>query len=197
MEQVTSTHGLLARIEQGDESAFTTLFEKYQKRLALLIHYKLSPGLRRLADVEDVLQETFLEAFRDLKQFQYQKPGGFLGWLSRVADHVIADTARFHGRRKRRADLVRFRSEGTPDGPEPVDSATPSRLLAEKEGLRDLIQKLDQLPEDYRRAILLAKVEGLSNAEMAQQLGRSREAAALLLHRAIKRFRAIQESDKR
>jgi RNA polymerase sigma factor (sigma-70 family) len=110
---------------------------------------------------------------------------------------VIADTARFHGREKRRADLVRFRSEGNPDGPEPVDSATPSRLLAEKEELQALIQKLDQLPEDYRRAILLAKVEGLSNAEMAEQLGRTREAAALLLHRAIKRFRTIQESDKR
>jgi len=193
MEQATSTYDLLARIEQGDESAFTTLFEKYQKRLALLIHYKLSLGLRRMADVEDVLQETFLEAFRDINQFRYEKPGAFLGWLSRIADHVIADTARFHGRRKRRADLVRFRSAGNPDGPEPVDSATPSRLLAEKENLLALIQKLDQLPEDYRRAILLAKVEGLSNAEMAERLGRTREAAALLLHRAIKRFRALQE----
>src|SRR5215475_9236772 len=197
MQQATSTYDLLARIEQGDESAFTTLFEKYQKRLALLIHYKLGLGLRRLAEVEDVLQETFLEAFRDLKQFRYQKPGGFLGWLSRIADHVIADTARFHGREKRRADLVRFRSEGNPDGPEPVDSETPSRLLAEKEGLLALVKKLDRLPEDYRRAILLAKVEGLSNAEMAEQLGRTREAAALLLHRAIKRFRVIQESDNR
>jgi len=197
MEQATSTYDLLARIEQGDESAFTTLFEKYQKRLALLIHYKLSLGLRRMADVEDVLQETFLEAFRDINQFRYEKPGAFLGWLSRIADHVIADTARLHGRRKRRADLVRFRSAGNPDGPEPVDSATPSRLLAEKENLLALIQKLDQLPEDYRRAILLAKVEGLSNAEMAERLGRTREAAALLLHRAIKRFRALQESDDR
>src|SRR5262245_35321477 len=197
MEQATSTYDLIARIEQGDESAFTTLFEKYQKRLALLIHYKLSLELRRLADVEDVLQETFLEAFRDLKQFRYQKPGAFLGWLSRIADHVIADTARFQGRQKRRADLVRFRSEGNPNGPEPVDSVTPSRLLAEKEELQALIQKLDQLPEDYRRAILLVKVEGLSNAEMAEQLGRTREAAALLLHRAIKRFREIQGSDNR
>src|SRR5215813_1331302 len=196
MEQATSTYDLLARIEQGDESAFTTLFEKYQKRLALLIHYKLSLGIRRLADVEDVLQETFLEAFRDIRQFRYEKPGAFLGWLSRIADHVIADTARFHGRQKRRADLVRFRSVGNPDGPEPADSATPSRLLAEKEELQALIQKLDRLPEDYRRAILLAKVEGLSNAEMAEQMGRTREAAALLLHRAIKRFRALQELDK-
>ena len=197
MEQPTSTYDLLARIEQGDEYAFRALFVKYQKRLALLIHYKLGHEMRRLADVEDVLQETFLEAFRDIKMFRYEKPGGFLSWLSRIADHVIADTARFHGRRKRRADLVRFRSAGNPDGPEPVDSATPSRLLAEKENLLALIQKLDQLPEDYRRAILLAKVEGLSNAEMAERLGRTREAAALLLHRAIKRFRALQESDDR
>jgi RNA polymerase sigma-70 factor (ECF subfamily) len=153
--------------------------------------------MRRLSDVDDALQETFLEAFRDLERFRYEKPGGFLSWLSRIADHVIADAARFHGRQKRRADLVRFRSVGTPDGPDPVDSETPSRLLAEKESLEALIRKLDSLPEDYRRAILLAKVEGLSNAEMAEQLGRSREAVALLLHRAIKRFRAIQESDKR
>jgi len=197
MEQPTSTYDLIARIEQGDESAFTPLFEKYQKRLALLIHYKLGHELRRLADVEDVLQETFLEAFRDINRFRYEKPGAFLSWLSRIADHVIADAARFHGRQKRRAELVRFRSVGTPDGADPADGATPSRLLAEKEGLQALIQKLDGLPEDYRRAILLAKVEGLSNAEMAEQLGRSKEAAALLLHRAIKRFRAIQESGER
>ena len=197
MGQVTSTYDLLARVEQGDEDAFTALFDKYQKRLALLIYYKLSREMRRLADAEDVLQETFLEAFRDIKRFRYEKPGGFLSWLSKIADHVIADAARFHGRQKRRAEIVRFRSVGTPDGPEPVDSATPSRLLAEKESLQALIQKLDSLPEDYRRAILLAKVEGLSNAEMAEQLGRSREAAALLLHRAIKRFRAIQEQDIR
>jgi RNA polymerase sigma-70 factor, ECF subfamily len=195
MDQATTTYDLLDRLVKGDESAFTTLFERYQKRLALLIHYKLSPELRRITEVEDVLQETFLEAFRDIKQFRYEKPGGFLGWLSRIADHVVADTARFHGRQKRRAaDLARFRSAGNPDGPEPVDSATPSRVLAEKEKLLALIRRLDQLPEDYRRVILLAKVEGLSNAELAEQLGRTREAVALLLHRAIKRFRALQES---
>jgi RNA polymerase sigma-70 factor (ECF subfamily) len=145
--------------------------------------------------VEDVLQETFIEAFRDIKHFQYERPGSFMQWLARIAEHVIADTARFHGRQKRRADnLVRFRSVGNPNGPDPVDSLTPSRVLAEKEKVLALIQKLEHLPEDYRQVILLAKVEGLSNAELARQLGRTREATALLLHRAIKRFRALQES---
>lgn len=196
MEPVTSTYDLLDRFGKGDASAFGLLFERHQKRLAVLIHYKLSPELRRLTEVEDVLQETFFKAFRDLKQFQYEKPGSFLGWLAAIADHVIADTARFHGRQKRRAaEVVRFRSAGTPDGFEPADSETPSRLLAEKESLRALIEKLDQLPDEYRQVILLAKVEGISNAEIATRLGRTKEATALLLHRAIKRFRGLQKSD--
>jgi len=94
MEQVKSTHDLLDKISRGDESAFTSLFERYQKRLALLIHYKLSPELRRLTEVEDVLQETFLEAFRDIKQFRYENPGGFFGWLSRIAQPAARATHR-------------------------------------------------------------------------------------------------------
>lgn len=84
MDQVTSTHDLIERIQGGDEIAFTNLFDKYQKRLAVLIHYKLSPELRRFAEVEDVLQDTLLEAFRDINRFRYEKPGSFLAWLGQV-----------------------------------------------------------------------------------------------------------------
>lgn len=54
-----------------------------------------------------------------------------------------------------------------------------------------LLARLDALSEEYRQAILLAKIEGLSTAELAERLGKSRQAAALLLHRALKRFRAL------
>jgi DNA-directed RNA polymerase specialized sigma24 family protein len=53
---------------------------------------------------------------------------------------------------------------------------------------------LSALPEDYRQAILMAKIEGLSTAEMAERLGKSREAVALLVYRAVKRFRALRET---
>jgi DNA-directed RNA polymerase specialized sigma24 family protein len=56
-----------------------------------------------------------------------------------------------------------------------------------------LLDKLNALPEDYRQAILLMKVEGLSTPEAAERLGKSKEATALLLHRAVKRFRALEE----
>jgi RNA polymerase sigma-70 factor (ECF subfamily) len=194
MPAVTSSYGLIARIKDGNREAFTALFSKYRPRLAVLIHYRMSPELARLVEVDDVLQEAFLKAFHDLDQFTYRGPGSFMSWLARIADHVMADLARSQGRQKRHAaELLRFRSESNPTGPEPVDTKTPSRVLAEEEGVHGLLETLKALPEDYRRAILLMKVEGLSTKEAAERLRKSKEATALLLHRALKRFRSLQD----
>jgi RNA polymerase sigma-70 factor (ECF subfamily) len=183
----------LERIKEGDRQALSDLFQRNTRRLAVLVHYKLNPELRRFADIDDVVQETLLEAYRDIDQFEYRKPGSFLNWLARIADHVIADLSRSQGRQKRAAQVVPFKSESNPAGPEPVVSLTPSRILAEKEGLALLIARLDRLPDNYREAILLAKVEGLTTQQLAERLGQSRESVALLLHRAVKRFRALED----
>jgi RNA polymerase sigma factor (sigma-70 family) len=191
MDSQSTTFDLIKRFRSGDRDAFTTLFEKYQRRLAVLIHYKLRPEKRHAEDVEEILQETFCAAFKDLRSFQYRSPGSFLKWLSRIADHIIIDTARRQNRQKRRVDLTRFRSDTHPQGLEPMDSRSPSRILEEREKLAALLDKFNALPEQYRRIIMMAKIEGLSTTEMAQRLGQPREAVALLLHRAIQRFRAI------
>ena len=194
MGSPTSTFGLIERFRSGDEEAFAELFAKYRPRLAVLIHYKLSAELRERVEVDDILQEVFLAAASEMAKFTYRSPGSFMAWLARIADHVIIDTARFEGRQKRRAaEMLRFRSESNPDGADPATSTTPSRLFAEKEAVRLLLERLNALPEDYRRVILLAKVEGFSTAEMAERLGKSREAVALLLHRAIQRLRQLQQ----
>jgi RNA polymerase sigma factor (sigma-70 family) len=59
--------------------------------------------------------------------------------------------------------------------------------------MRQFVETLNMLPEDYRRVILLAKVEGLSTSEVAERLEKSKEATSLLLHRAIKRLHSLQE----
>ena len=192
MKAATTTYELIDRIRNGDQEAFSVLFRKYRSRLAVLIHYRMGPELGRNYEVDDILQETFLQAFRDFDQFTYRTPGSFMSWLARIADHVLADLARAQGRQKRQAaEMLRFRSESNPAGPEPVDSKTPSRVLAEAEGVRGLLDQLNSLPQDYRQAILLMKVEGLSTSEAAARLGKSNEAMALLLHRALKRFRSL------
>src|SRR5262249_14292516 len=161
-EPVTSSHGLVERVQKGDQEAFSLLFEKYRTRLAVIIHCRLGASLRRDADVDDVIQETLLRAFRDIERFEYRVPGSFMSWLSRIADHVIVDMARAQTRQKRAGEPVRFRSESNPGGPEPVDSYTPSRIFRENESLGRFVETLGRLPEDYRTVILLAKVEGLT-----------------------------------
>ncbi len=190
MNSPTSTFALLEKARAGDEQALSRAFEKYRRRLAVLVYYKLSPQTRNFSEVEDLVQETLLRAFRDLGGFSYQSPGSFLRWLSSIADHVIIDRLRYQNRACRAGDQVRFRSESNPQGPDPADSATPSRIFAQQEAVERLLARLDVLPEEYRHAILMAKVEGLSTAEMAERLGKSREAVAVLVYRAVQRFRA-------
>jgi RNA polymerase sigma-70 factor (ECF subfamily) len=194
MASPTSTFTLLEKAKAGDEEALSRAFEKCRRRLAVLVHFKLSPHTREFSEVEDVVQETCLRAFRDLDGFTYQSPGSFLRWLSAIADHVIVDRVRYAGRARRAGEEVPFRSPSNPLGPEPADTKTPSRLFAQKEAVERLLDRLGALPEDYRQAIVMAKIEGLSTAEMAERLGKSREAVALLVYRAVKRFRALRET---
>lgn len=193
MGQATSSLILIQRIKRGEREAFSPLFEKYRSRLGIWIGYRLGEGVRQHMEVDDVVQETFLRAFQEFNRFTYESPGSFFRWLSAIAEHVIIDKARYYGREKRKAEeVLRLRSPSNPGGPEPVDSSTPSRRLSKREDIEQLLRSLDALPEDYRQAILLAKVEGLTTQELAERIGKSREAAALLLHRALKRLREIR-----
>ena len=187
----TSTFDLLEQARNGDQQALSWAFEKYRRRLAVLVHFQR--GSRGFADTEDVVQESCLRAFRDIEGFRYQSPGSFFRWLSTLADHVMVDRVRYEHRECRAGEEVRFRSETNPLGPDPVDTQTPSRLLAQRQSVDRLLDRLQALPEDYRQAILMAKIERLSTAEMAERLGKSREAVALLVYRAVKRFRELSD----
>jgi RNA polymerase sigma-70 factor (ECF subfamily) len=188
----TTSCGAVEKVKGGDYDAFAALFAKYRRRLAALLRYKAGPELLAAVEVDDLLQETFLQAFRDIQRFHYTAPGSFWNWLASIAGNVVLDAVRFEGRQKRNAaDVVRFRSASNPGGPDPVDRKTPTLLLSEKESVRALFARLEALPPDYREAIVLAKVEGLPTAEIAARMGKTREAVALLLHRGLKRLRAL------
>lgn len=193
MDLQTSTCDLVERFKRGDQTAFSMLFGKYHRRLAVVVHYKMSEELRGRLEVDDILQDVFLAAAQGLGRFTYQNPGSFMAWLSRIASDTIVDAARHQNRKKRCAEeLLRFRSESNPNGPEPVDFATPSRVFAQQESLQILLRKLDALPTEYRDVILMAKFEGLTTSEISERLGKSREKVALTLHRALKRFRETE-----
>ena len=139
----TSTFDLLEQARAGSRDALSRAFEKHRRRLAVLVYFKLGSRVREFDEAEDVVQETCLRAFRDIGSFTYRwaRPA-FFRWLRAIADHVITDRVRYHNRECRAGDEVRFRSESNPLGPEPVDSKTPSRLLAQREAVVRLLDGL-------------------------------------------------------
>jgi RNA polymerase sigma-70 factor (subfamily 1) len=194
MEPATSTFDLLEQARRGDQEALSRAFERYRRRLAVLIHFKL--GGRDFAEAEDAVQETCLRAFRAIDGFRYESPGSFFRWLASIASHVVIDRARYSSRARRGGEELPFRSESNPAGPEPADTRTPSGLYAQQEAVDRLLARLSALPDHYREAILMAKVEGLTTAEMAERLGKSRDEVAQLVFRAVQRFRALCEAPR-
>lgn len=192
MQNQTTSFDLLERARRGDDRAFEAIFQRYRSRLSVLIHYRMSDALRRDWDVDDVLQEVFLRAARDLAGFHYRGPTSLFRWLAQIAHHVLADAARSGARAKRDGGAaVRFRSESNPAGFEPVDTNTPSRVMRRQEAIGDWNAKLAALPEDYRDVIVMARMEGLTTAEIAERMGKTREQVSLLLHRALKKYRGM------
>lgn len=189
----TSTFALLEKARAGDAASLSEAFEMHRRRVAVLIYYKLGGSPRDFALVEDLVQETCLLAFRDLDGFTYRSPGSFFRWLASIADHVVIDHIRYQARERRAGEEVRFRSPSNPAGPEPADTCTPSRVFAQHQAVERLVARLDLLPADYRQALVLARIEGLTTAEIAARMGKSREAVALLVYRAVKRLRALTQ----
>lgn len=112
-------------------------------------------------DAEDLTQEVFVRVFRSLPSYT---PGTFEGWLHRITTNLFLDLAR---RRQR----IRF--EGLGDeadarlcGAEP----TPSQAFDQRHLDLDIVAALEDLPAEYRAAVVLCDIEGLSYTEIAQVL---------------------------
>jgi RNA polymerase sigma-70 factor (ECF subfamily) len=112
-------------------------------------------------DAQDLVQEVLLRVRRGLGTYQ---PGNLEGWLSRIATNAFLDEVR---RRRRRA------VELLPDEPERVIPPAPSAdVAAEAEALpHDVHQALQRLTPDYRAAVVLCDVIGLSYEEISATLG--------------------------
>ena len=149
--------------------------------------------------MEDVVQEICLRAFRDIDRFHYQSPGSFLRWLSTIADQSIVDRVRYRDRgtpRRRRNPLPLAKQSRS--APNPPTAELPAACSRQQEAVERLLARLSRLARrTIGRRSSWPRVEGLSTAEMAERLGKSREAVALLVYRAVKRFRELSARRRR
>jgi RNA polymerase sigma factor (sigma-70 family) len=121
--------------------------------------YRLS-GNR--ADAEDLTQETFVRVFKSLAEYT---PGTFEGWLHRITTNLFLDMVR---RRQR----IRFDALPDDAGDRLASSAAgPEQAYAEMHLDPEVQEALDALPADFRAAVVLCDLEGLSYEEIAATLG--------------------------
>ena len=178
----SGTADLVARAKAGSPEALNLLYERISVRLLAFIRLRLGRDLRSRLESRDILQATMLKSLEHLQEFRGQETRSLIGWLARIAEHEIRDCADYHHRQRR--DAARETSL-TDDAPVPaVSRSALSRVILDEEAQR-LEAALESLPEAQREVILLRKFEELSFAEIGARLGRSEDAARMLLARAM------------
>ena len=137
------------------------------------------------ADAEDLTQETFVRVFRSLHTYQ---PGTFEGWLHRITTNLFLDQAR---RKQRiRMDAMGEEADRYASGDQ---LAAPERAFEHGNLDRDIQQALDELAPEYRAAVVLCDIEGLSYEEIAVTLGIKLGTVRSRIHRARARLRVSLE----
>ncbi len=166
------------KVREGDFEAFEQLVDKYEARIYR--HLKKMVGDSRQA--EDLLQETFLNAYRGMDRFS--GASSFSTWLFKIA----TNNALMYLRRVR-PESVEYDDEILSDvDPRMIAPAghflsKPDEVLLSKEGRRKIEAAIEELPVIYRSAIILRDVEGFSLQEVAHILDCSLPAVKSRLHR--------------
>jgi len=134
-------------------------------------------------DAEDITQETFIRVFRSLDGF---RPGSFEGWLHRITTNVFLDMVR---RRQR------IRMEALPEETDRIAGREPSPEQAFQDANLDpdLQAALDELIPEFRAAVVLCDVEGLSYEEIGATLGVKLGTVRSRIHRGRQALRASIE----
>jgi RNA polymerase sigma-70 factor, ECF subfamily len=153
---------LVVRAQQGDKKAFGLLVEKYHRKLGRL----LGRMIRDQAEVEDVVQESFIKAYRALPNFRGDS--AFYTWLYRIGINTAKNYLVSQGRRPQVMQEVEIEDvENFDSGYEMRTTDTPETALMTKQIAQTVNDTVANLPEELRTAITLREIEGLSYEEIA------------------------------
>jgi RNA polymerase sigma-70 factor, ECF subfamily len=169
--------------------------ECFRSYLLLLAQMRLDRKLRGKLDASDVVQQTLLEAHQAMESFRGGDTAVQAAWLRQVLARNLANAVRDLTRAKR--DVRKERSlQGDLDASASklenwlaADQSSPSQKAERHEGALRLAEALAQLPETQREAVVLRHFQGLSLAEIAEQLECTTAAVTGLLHRGLKNLR--------
>ena len=159
-EQLTD-QDLVKRVQQGDKKAFNLLVIRYQNKVAGLLTRYISPN-----DIPDVVQESFIKAYRSIDSFRGDS--AFYTWLYRIAVNTAKNYLTAQGRRPPNEDILAEDAESYDVGTNLRDVDTPENEMLSNELKKIVFDTIKGLQEDLRTAITLRELEGLSYEEIAE-----------------------------
>jgi RNA polymerase sigma-70 factor (ECF subfamily) len=153
---------LVERVKSGETQAFDLLVRKYQHKVYGLVSRFLSDP----AAVEDVVQESFIKAYRSLDRFRGDS--AFYTWLYRIAVNTAKNHLVARGRRPPDADIDASEAEqiGAPEAMR--EMGTPEDMALSKEMSQKVLEVVEGLPPDLRTALTLREIDGLTYEEIAK-----------------------------
>ena len=163
---LASDERLVEQVRAGSEQAFEALVDRYQESVLTFCTHML--GSRD--EAEDVGQQTFIAAYRDLKRSE--APIAFRPWLYGIARH------------RGLSALRRRRVRAVGEIPEPAPTSNLAAEVDMREDLRALLVDIGRLPDEQRAALVLAVLEGLSHEEIGEILGCPRAKVKALVFQA-------------
>ena len=164
---------LIAAWQRGEEQAAAELVRRHARALARFLAGAGAPD----ADVEDLVQDTFIRAFRAVDRFRGQCQ--FRTWLLTIGGNVLKD----HGRRAARHKVVPLDEGLAASGGDPHERAEAGETEAR------LAAGVGELPRLQREVFLLRAQQGLEYDEIAAALDTTEGAARVHYHHAVKRLK--------
>lgn len=190
---------LLESASRGDVRAVEELLVRHLGDLDLFVRRRAS-GLPRGKDsASDLVQSICLTVLVRLhdERLEYRGEAQFRAWLYEAAQLAIQERRRYWATDKRDPGRERRapaeESGRSPEEHLPRRSPTPSEVVVLGEETERAQRLLAELPESYRRVIVLARVEGLSHRDVAQRMGITESASRMLLSRALRRLAHLAE----
>ena len=176
---------VLARARQGDSEAFRTLVEKHSRN-AFRLAYRMTGNEQ---DAEDVVQESFLRAYRHLGRFEARADFGT--WLYRIVANCAVELLRTRQSRQTRARMEPLDDVAVAPA---AETPGPERLAESAEIKRRVAAALENLSPLERAAFTLRHYEGRTIEEIGRTLRLRTSAAKHAVFRAVKKLRVDLEA---
>jgi RNA polymerase sigma-70 factor (ECF subfamily) len=200
-----SKDALIRMAVAGDRTALAQLLYLHHRPLARLLSRQLRFSEKHLVNLEDVQQETYLRAFRDIHSFEGSDCPTFARWLSAIAIHRLQNAVKAARAQKRngRWTQVNRTKLGLSSSLDDLaiqlsdHAESPSSAAARREAAAALQIGLASLPPDQRRAVELRYLDGKTESETAVEMSKTRGAVHGLVVRARVSMRQLMGRSSR